>query len=167
MQTGHRGPLLSGAGASWGRGNWRRPEACDASSEPWAHCFSAGRALLCGCGHLGGDFLFPTSGWGFFFLSPAFASSPLSTCDVSPLLLLTIRRVMELPLAFPLSSCITQVFWRGFQTPGAFSPLRMMLAKRGKGAATTSQAAGAACRALKHKDPVVAQNVAFRKTINK
>lgn len=30
MDTGHRGPLLSGAGAPWGRGNRRRPEALDA-----------------------------------------------------------------------------------------------------------------------------------------
>lgn len=30
MDTGHRGPLLSEAGAPWGRGNRRRPEALDA-----------------------------------------------------------------------------------------------------------------------------------------
>lgn len=80
---------------------------------------------------------------GIFF-SPAFVSSPLSTCDAPPLLLLlAIRRVMEVPLTFPPSSYVTQVFGRGFQTPSASSPLRMMLAKRGRGAALTSQAAGA------------------------
>lgn len=68
---------------------------------------------------------------GIFFFCPAFISSPLSACDVSPLL--TIRRVMGVPCTFPPSSCITQVFWRDFQSPGAFSPPEDDACKEGKG----------------------------------
>lgn len=74
---------------------------------------------------------------------------------------------MEVPLAFPPSSCHNPGFLEGFSDSQVHFPrLRMMLAKRGRGTATTSQAAGAACQALKDKHPIVAKNVAS-KTINK
>lgn len=57
-------------------------------------------------------------------------------------------------------------FLKGFPDSKCISPLKVMLGKRGRGAATTSQAAGAACQALKHKHPIVAKNVASGKTIN-
>lgn len=50
-----------------------------------------------------------------------------------------------------------------FRVQVHFPPLRMMLAKRGRDAATTSQAAESACWALKQKHPVVAKSVASRK----
>lgn len=71
------------------------------------------------------------------------------------------------PLTFLPSSYITQLFWRRLQTPSASPSLRRMLAESDSGAAMTSQAAGACCWALKHKDPVVADSVASIKTLNK
>ena len=68
------------------------------------------------------------------------------------------------PLAFPLSSSITQLFRTCLQTPSASPSLRRMLAESDSGAATTSQAAGTGRRGPKHKDPIVADGVASIKT---
>lgn len=139
MDTGHRGPLLSGAGAPWGRGNRRRPEALDAlwgkqlQAASFEHIASV-QGGLCFVAVAIWVWIFfssPPAVGDFFFFRPAFISSPLSACDVSPLL--TIRRVMGVPCTFPPSSCITQVFWRDFQSPGAFSPPQDDACKEGKG----------------------------------